>query len=184
MNPHSFTSAFLAARAKTAITVMNATGWQQGVINPQLVGTDSVFFYVLDHQTKWIWACSISKDAFRESVRVALGLDHDQAIAACRHLIASAAVEAPLNNDQSTDLAFALTAYLCKTQTFQLAQGGAAASHFAVIHYNASGSIRPFAMNGPASYFLEAGAVTSAMKTVVAMDAANHPEWMESFRSA
>lgn len=48
MNAEKIKSDFLAAKAKTAITVMNATGWQQGEINAKFIGMDSVFFYVFD----------------------------------------------------------------------------------------------------------------------------------------
>lgn len=64
MNTDKIKSDFLAARVKTAITVMNATGWGQGVINEQHVGVDSVFFYVFDRPSQWVWACSVPKESF------------------------------------------------------------------------------------------------------------------------
>lgn len=49
MNTSTIESDFKAARAKTAVTIMNATGWKQGVVNPDCVSVDSVFFYVFDY---------------------------------------------------------------------------------------------------------------------------------------
>lgn len=36
------TNDFLAAQAKTAVTIMNATGWKQGTVNPECVLINSV----------------------------------------------------------------------------------------------------------------------------------------------
>lgn len=83
MNSKSMQSDFLAARAKTAITIMNATGWQQGVINPECVSVVSVFIYVYDYQTQWIWCCSIPRDAFIAVVKQSESVDQSHLIAFC-----------------------------------------------------------------------------------------------------
>ena len=63
VNTASIKSDFLAAKAKNASVIMDATGWKQGLVKPIALSVDSVFFCVLDHQTQWIWCCSIPKDA-------------------------------------------------------------------------------------------------------------------------
>lgn len=49
MQTDSMTADFLAARSKTATTIMAASGWSPGVVNPEHISVDSVFVYVFDY---------------------------------------------------------------------------------------------------------------------------------------
>lgn len=178
MNKDSIQSDFLAARAKTAITVMNATGWKQGVVNPDAIAVDSVFFYVRDFHTQWVWSCSIPKDAFYAALKQSEGMDQSASVAFCGHMIADCAQANGLNPDQENTLAMALTAYIGITKTYQATEQATKANHFAVIRYGATNTLRPFAMNGPSRYLIEAGAMQDAMQKVAAMDLVNHPDWI------
>lgn len=102
MNTSSVESDFKSARAKTAITIMNATGWKQGVVNPDGVSVDSVFFYVFDHQTEWIWCCSIPKSAFHVALEQSRADGQDASIAGCSQMIAKCAAGNGLNPCKET----------------------------------------------------------------------------------
>lgn len=178
MNTSTIESDFKAARAKTAVTIMNATGWKQGVVNPDCVSVDSVFFYVFDYQTQWIWCCSIPKDAFFAVLEQSKAADQAASIACCGHMIAECAAGNGLNPDKENDLAISLTAYIGITRSYQLTERATKANHFAVIRYGLTDPLRPFAMGGPARHLIASNEIERSMDQVIAMDSVNHPEWI------
>lgn len=178
MSTDSIKADFLEARAKTCITIANATGWQQGVVDPNFVGVDSVFFYVYDHQTQWIWCCSIPNDAFFAVLKKSESCDHAQAIACCGRMIAECAAAKGTNPVKENDLAIALAAYISQTKTYQLSDRAAKANHFVVIRYCSTDTLRPFAMGGSPRHLIAANSIEDSMKQVIAMDSKNHPEWI------
>lgn len=178
MNTASIESDFLAAKAKTTVTVMNATGWTEGIVNPRALGVDSIFFYVFDHQTKWIWSCSIPKDVFYDVVQRSKNADHSASIACCGQMIAECASANALSQDKENDLAIALTAYFGITKSYQLTERATKAHHFAVIRYGLTSMLRPFAIGSTSRYLIAATAAEDAIRKVIAIDAQNHPEWI------
>lgn len=178
MNKASIQSDFLAAKTKMSATIMNATGWQEGVIDPCAVGMDSVFCYVFDDQTKWIWSCSIPKDAFYAVLQKSESSDHSAFVACCGKMISDCAASDNLSSEMANDLAIALTAYIGKTKTYQLSERATKANHFVVIRYGSTNTLRPFALVGPARYLIAADSIQESMKQVIAMDSKNHPEWI------
>lgn len=178
----SFQSSFLNARAKTAALVMNATGWQQGVINPENITADSVFFYVFDHESKWTWCCSIPKEHFYLAIKDSTE-PFGQAVANCEHLIANAAQinakeRLKLSMDMENTLAHYLSLYIKGTQVYELTGGATKQNHFAVIRYGRAASLRPFALGGPARHLLPARDIQACFARVVATDSSRHPEWV------
>ena len=178
MNTASIESAFLAAKAKTSVTIMNATGWDEGVINPRALGVDSVFFYVFDYQTKWIWCCSIPTVSFYDALEQAVNVEQSAAIACCGQMIAECATGNGLNPDKENNLATALCAYISITRSYQLTERATKQNHFAVIRYGLTDTVRPFAMGGPPRHLIPANVIQESMQKVIAMDSANHPEWI------
>ena len=178
MNNESLTSDFLAAKAKTTAVIMNATGWQEGVVNPVALGVDSVFFYVFDYQTNWTWCCSIPKVAFYAALRQAGNVDHFASIACCGQMIAECAAGNGLNPDKENELATALSAYISITRSYQLTEQATKQNHFAVIRYGLTDTIRPFAMGGLPRHLIPADVIYQSMQKVIAMDSQNHPDWI------
>ncbi len=178
MNTASIKSDFFAAMAKTTVTIMNATGWDEGVVNPSALGVDSVFFYVLDYQTKWVWCCSIPKDAFYAVLQQAKNADQSASIACCGQLIAECAAGNCLNPATENDLAIALSAYISITKSYQLTERATKQNHFAVIRYGLTGTVRPFVMAGPPRHFIPADVIHASIQKVIAIDSENHPEWI------
>ena len=178
INTTSIESDFLAARAKTAITIMQATGWNESIVNPGALGLDSIFFYVFDYQTKWTWCCSVPKEAFFDALKQFESIDHCVSIACCCQMIAECAVDRDLNPEKEKDLAIALSAYISVTRSYQLTERATKQNHFAVIRYGLTDTIRPFAMVGPSRYLISADLIGKSMQQVIAMDSQNHPEWI------
>ncbi len=178
MNPSSIQSDFLSARAKTAITVLNATGWDQGIVNPEHVSVDSVCFYVMDWQTQWIWSCSIPRESFFSVLEQSKSAKQEGVVACCGQMIAACAKASKLTPEMENDLATSLTAYIGITQSYKLTLQATKANHFCVIRYGATDTLRPFAMGGPARHLLAADDIQQSMQHVIALDQANHPQWM------
>lgn len=178
MKTDSMTADFLAARSKTMTTIMNATGWKPGVVNPEHISVDSVFVYVFDYQSKWTWCCSIPRNMFDLAVQHAKSKREDHQISFCEHLIAEAVACSASNPVDENQLGFALASYLSVTKSYSLTQGATKANHFVVIRYGRIGTLRPFAMSGPARHLLVEQKVADAIQHVVAMDAKNHPEYV------
>ena len=178
MNTSSIESDFKSARVKTAVTIMNATGWKQGVVNPDRVSVDSVFFYVFDHQSGWIWCCSIPKDAFYAALERSKAELQEDLIGFCNQMIAECAAGNGLNPDKENSLAMALSAYIGITRSYQLTERATKQNHFAVIRYGQTDTIRPFAMRGPARHLLPADVIDASMQKVTAIDLENHPDWI------
>ena len=168
----------LSARAKTTALIMNATGWNKGIINPDKIGTDSIFFYVLDYETKWIWCCSIPRDSFFEAINHESGIKSSDASCICAYMIKQASCSKSMSLEKENDLAIALTCYIKITQSYQLTDCAKNQNHFAVIRYGANDILRPFAMGGPARHLIDAEHVQDALEMVVSMDLKNHPEWV------
>lgn len=177
MNSESIKSDFLAARAKTAVTIMNATGWKQGLVNPECVSIDSVFFYVFDYQSKWIWCCSVPKGAFYAALQQVDKIDHSAVIACCNQMIGECSKTNGLNPEKENDLAFSLTAYISITKSYLLTERATKQNHFAVIRYGSTDTLRPFAMGGPARHLISTKEIHYAMQQVIARDSVNHPEF-------
>ena len=172
------TADFLAARSKTVTTIMNASGWKPGVVNPEHISVDSVFVYVFDYQSKWTWCCSIPRDMFDLAVQHAKAMGQDHQISLCEHMIAQGAASAASNQLNENQLGFALASYLSITKSYTLTEGATKANHFVVIRYGRIGTLRPFAMSGPARHLLLEQKVADAIQNVVAMDSRNHPEFV------
>jgi hypothetical protein len=175
MNSESILSDYLVAKKKTAISIMNASGWESGEVKPDMMGFDSVFFYIFDFQTKWTWACSVPKDVFFEFLGKAFNLPQAEIVGLCGQLIAKWAVEKGVGLDPS-DLAIALASYIVTTKTYALTENAVKGNHFVVIRYG--DVLRPFAMNGPDRHLVTSSIIEQSIQKVVAMDAKNHPEWM------
>lgn len=180
MNSASIESDYLAAKAKTAITIMNANGWQQGSVNPEVMSVDSVFFYVFDHETKWIWSCSVPRDSFLKVLIDAKDVLSDGLIHCCGRLISECAASVSLDPDKENELAIALAAYTGITKTYQLTARATKANHFGIIHYGLTNTVRPFAMPGSDRHMLASSEVEGAFRQVVALDQKNHPEWSKA----
>ncbi len=178
MDKSSIESDYLAAKAKTSVSIMNATGWQEGVINPRALGVDSVFFYVFDEQTKWQWCCSLPKDAFFAVVKRSENVTHSASIACCTHLIAECAAGFELNPKKENDLGIALSAYISVTRSYQLTERATKQNHFGVIRYGSTDTIRPFAMGGPPRHLIPEQVIYDSFLKVISMDSRNHPEWI------
>lgn len=175
MDTNKIKSDFLAARVKTTITVMNATGWKQGFINEEYVGVDAVFLYVFDRPSQWIWACSIPKESFDAVLVESKKFKMDDIVACCEALIQKSAGK---DDGAKNNLALALSGYIGMTKVYGLTNNGQTTRHFAVIRYG--DLIRPFAMNGPARHLVDAASVLQTMREIVRMDSANHPEWFSN----
>lgn len=175
---HNFQSDFLSARAKTAITLLNATGWKEGVVNPECVSVDAVFFYVYDYQTRWVWSCSVPRDSFYAVVQQSGKIGQSAATACCGHMIAQCASSGDLDPGKENDLAIALTAYIRITRSYQLTERATRQNHFGVIRYGSTNMLRPFVMSGPPRHLIPAGQVCEAVEQVILIDANNHPEWI------
>ena len=178
MNTKSIQSDFLSARAKTAVSIINATGWKQGTVNPEYVLADSIFLYVLDYQTKWVWVCSVPRDSFYDVVEKAKKFDQNSAVYNCGKMIAECASVEAISSDNENYLAIAIICYLQTTKSYQLTEDATKQNHFAVIRYGAKDTIRPFVLNGPPRHMLPANTVLQYMNQVVSMDLQNHPEWI------
>ena len=169
---------FLAARVKTATVILNATGWQQGVVNAEFVGVDSVFFYVYDFQTRWIWCCSIPRDTFYAALKQSGKIDESTVIVCCEQMIAECASGNGLNPGKENQLAISFANYIAITKTYQLSERATKANHFVVIRYGSTDTLRPFVMGGPAKHFNPFETIRDAMRKVIEMDGQNHPEWI------
>jgi hypothetical protein len=179
VNNESLTSDFLAAKAKTSVTIMNATGWQEGVVNPVALGVDSVFFYVFDHQTQWTWCCSIPLESFYAVVDQSKAGSESAYVAGCGQMIAEcAAAGNGVKPDMENELAISLSAYISITKSYQLTEAATKQNHFAVIRYGLTKMIRPFVLDGPPRHLIPARFIREAMMKVVAIDSKNHPDWI------
>ena len=176
MNNESVKSDFLFAKAKTAITLMNATGWSHGTVNPENLSEDAVFFYVNDHDTQWIWCCSVPKNAFYALVNEFKDVDPSVLVSMCGRMI-DLCSKHPSSPDQEMKLAQALSCYITVTNTYAISDKARRQNHFAVMRYGKTELVRPFALGGPARALLPASQIKQAFHSVVTMDLDNHPEW-------
>lgn len=174
----NFVGDFVAARSKTAETVMSATGWIGTIVNANAVIVDSVFFYVFDYQTQWIWSCSVPRESFDSILKQCENIEDASAIACCGRMISECAV--CTDPKKENDLAIALTMYISITKTFQLTDRANKANHFLVVRYGQTNTIRPFAMSGPSRYLLPSENIQESFKSVISMDLSNHPEWVSA----
>lgn len=105
----------LTEKANSTTSVMSSLGWKKGTLNAELVGVDSVFFYVVDYQTEWFWTCSIPKDLFDVLLQKTADLVHAETVSHCGLLIAKAAGLDTLGADLEEELGITLTAYISAT---------------------------------------------------------------------
>ena len=178
MKKSKITADYLAARAKTAATVMQSTGWVEGQINAELLGVDSVFVYVLDHATEWIWCASVPRDSFFSLLELTLALPEDEIIGQCNWLIQECAKEESQNPDRDNELAITLMGYVGLTRSYKATERATKANHFVVIRYSATDTLRPFAVKGPDQHLVACDVIKAAMAQVVALDKTNHPNWV------
>ena len=160
---------------------MNALGWAKGQINPQNLTGDAVFFYVHDFQTGWIWSCSIQRETFLETLNKSKATEPDKIMIifhCCDMINLGAASKTDLPSAKETELAYALTFYFGITKSFELSEQATKCNHFFVIHYEATKTLRPFAMRGLARQLMPVNEVKLAIGQVVSLDAKNHPDWI------
>ena len=177
MNTDELKAEFLSARAKTMSTVVNASGWKVGTVNAANVGVESVFMYVFDHQSSWAWCCSVPRDMFELAIQHSRTVSPDDLTSLCDHLIATGAADTAPKQSSENHLAYALASYVSITKTYALTQHATTANHFVVIRYGRTGTLRPFAMRGPARHLLVEQVVAEAIQNVLTMDQKNHPEF-------
>lgn len=181
MDIQQFERDFLAANAKTAITFMNATGWQAGTMNAERVNVDSVFLYAFDHQSAMTWACSVPRDNFLKLVATAQALPKAVRAAfptVCAQAIAKAASTKKLDESFENELGIALSTYISMTDSYRLTERATKANHFIVIHYGDTGFVRPYASKGPARHLISSEEIQAGIQHVVSLDAQRHPDWL------
>ncbi len=179
MNTASIQADFLAAKAKTAVTILNGSGWKQSVVNPACMGVDSVFFYVFDYQTQWVWCCSIPKEGFYSVLESARSMTPSETATCCAAMIAERAAANDVNQDRENVLAITLTAYVGITKSYQLTERATKANHFVVIRYGHTDTLRPVVLTGPDRHFIVADRVEEVLKMVISRDGQLHPEWIK-----
>lgn len=176
MNKKSIESDFLAARVKTAETIMNATGWRSGVLNSEKIGVDSVFFYAYDYQSKWLWCCSVPRFDFFELLKLKKNSNQDESVFLCEQMIKCCANENTLSANKQNNLAIFISVYTGITKSFKLTNNATKANHFGVIRYGMTNTLRPFALKGPARQLIDACSIIESFHKVIEMDSFNHPE--------
>lgn len=170
---------YIAAKIKTTTSTLEATGWKAGTIDPLHAGVDSVFFYVLDHSSKWMWSASVPRESFFQLLEASKALLESDIIAHCNVMIAdSANQQIEGNPDKEKELAITLSAYIGITRSYQATAKATKANHFVVIRYGATDTLRPFALSGSATHLITAPAIQNAMQQVIELDTKNHPDWI------
>lgn len=166
-----------AARLDTVKVVNSAGGWNLNVINPDQVLGGSVFFYLHDAATGKLWTASVAKPMFHKARKELEEVCIEVAASGIeKHFKEWMAAEQP-DPTLDTTLATFVTAYISKTQTYQLTVNATLSQHFVCIHYNSSGYIRPFAMMGNDRFLNPVDEVLNAIETVISRDRKAHPEW-------
>lgn len=172
---------YLTANAKSAISILNASGWQKGIVNIENLDPDSVFFYAFDHQSQWMWCCSVPRAFFLDIVRKCGQLsptDREGLPGTAETMISQSMSKASLGVDEENQLAIRLSAYVSMTRSYQLTEEATKANHFVVIRYGATHMMRPFVLSGPKRHLLVVEDVMEAIEQVIGIDSKNHPEWI------
>lgn len=173
----SIGSDYRFGRTKSAVTVLNAMGWKEGLVNPEAVSMDSVFFYVFDHDSEWMWCCSIPRDAFYEAPGHADVGINDAVVSCCSATISECIKAEPLRTELEGDLALSLILYVKMTRIYAMTDKATKANHFVVVRYGGDDWLRPFALRGSPSHMNPVNVVMGSIQQVVALDRVNHPEW-------
>lgn len=170
---------FRTARVQTLKSVADASGWNLTISDVDQVMEGGVHFYVYDHSTDNIWACSMSKTNFHKVRQGMHDVSLQQAVGNVARLVTSCmANPETASPDWEHELGMTLTVYITKTQTYNHTQHASLASHFVCIHYGKSGLIRPFAIAGSDRFLLPAASVVDAIERVIALDRKSHPDWL------
>jgi hypothetical protein len=163
---------------KLRTAIVNATGWSEHVVDAELVGEPSVFFYVFDYDSKWTWMVSVPKKAFFNLIDSLKHHPDDVLVNNCNHSIASCCESNGRNPDAEHELALTISGYFSITRSYQLTQNASKANHFVTIRYSKNDILRPFALAGSELYPLPYESVKDALHRVILQDGANHPEWI------
>lgn len=169
--------AFSAARLGVKTLVMKAGGWSVGQAHEDRLVHPAIFFYVMDHQTQWVWMCSVPKSSFYEGVKALPAGAADLAVAGVGSVVNQAAL-GEAAGDWEEQLAKLLSAYIVNTRTYVQSGQGRLASHFMVVHYGKAGMIRPAALGGSDQHVIPAHIILSRFDDLIAHDRQRNPLWV------
>lgn len=175
MRSNSLIESFEKARIQSIESVMKASDWKLQIHDRNAMVPSSIFLYVYDTQSKWLWLCTIAKTDFYFASAKLHTISVEQSASAVAAFIG-------LHNGEPSgtweaQLALALTAYITKTATYQQGKG-VAAPHFVVINYGATNNVRPFAIPGSDRFALPVDQIHKMVAQVIDRDKLLHPHWV------
>lgn len=168
---------FSSARLGLKTLQMQAGGWDVGQAHEDRMIHPAIFFYVMDHQTRWVWMCSVPKACFYEAVKALPDYDVDLAVTGVAHIIKRVA-RGDTFEEWEEQLAKLLSAYILKTCTYAQSDQGRLASHFLIMNYGQSGMIRPAATHGSDHHVIPAQMIMNRFDYLLAHDRQRNPEWV------
>lgn len=171
--------AFSAAQLSIKTLVMKAGGWNVRQANEEALVHPSIFFYVMDYQTEWVWMCSVPKPSFYQAIAAQPKHVGEQAVYGVAQIITMAA-RGVAEAGWEERLAKLLSAYIAMTRTFEFAEQGHRAPHFLVVHYGNADVLRPAALIGPDRHVLPAQPILRGFGDIVSHDLQRNPQWGHS----
>lgn len=171
LNPNAFEEACKTGK------VLSAGGLPFESDGEERVAEPSVFFYAKDHQTQWVWQCSLSSSAFVDATRAASEYPQGAAAYGIAALISKTAAETS-DAGWERKLAMLLTAFILKTKTFAISGRGHRTSHFLVLNYGHANLVRPASMNASDRQVIPSHIVLSRFDAMLAHDRKHYPQWV------
>jgi hypothetical protein len=174
---NQFGETFSVARFGVKKLLMQAGGWNVAQAHEDRMIHPAIFFYVMDHQTKWVWMCSVPRERFHSDARALVDYKVEAAAAGAARIIKLVAGGSALA-EWEEQLAKLLIAYIVKTSTYALSAQGQEAPHFLIMHYGMAEIIRPAALKGSDQHVMPAQTIMSWFDQMLAHDKQHNPDWV------
>lgn len=171
LKPEAFAEASKTGKVLAASGLPLENDFEERLAEP------ATFFYVKDHQTQWVWACSLPTSAFREATRVVP--EYPQGAAAyCIAALVSKAAAGKADADWEKHLAMLLAAFIISTDTFAGAGRGRLTSHFLVLNYGQANMVRPASLHASDRQLIPSHLVLRRFDAMLAHDRKHYPQWV------
>lgn len=181
------TEHFLKTNAILQEAIGNAGQWNIKVENKEVMAAPSTYFYVWDHDTDFVWMCSLCTDdtvKHTQAASAATGKNKHLYVATLGELIRVAAANDKSYGNWAELLPQALLLYAGTTQTWEMAGKLVNGGHFIVNRYHNKRtgihSVRPFYVSSKAhKKAIPVMELYEMVHQVCDHDKSVHPEWFK-----
>lgn len=165
------------SRANETGSVLQAGAWSKQESGADRLAVPASFLYLKDHQTQWVWMCSLPRDSLREAARAQSAYDPGAAAYSIAWIV-HRVLQGKADEDWQKRMAMVIIAYLIKTR-YAASCREERTTHFLVMNYGHANRVNLVALNALDQQAIPAPVVLSHFESMLTSDRRRFPHLLD-----